>query len=645
MSRAAALALALGLTWGCTAPGQGPLPQGPERPAVTLGNPEIQAIARLLRLEDTRRFDPAVFDRLARGPEEVRRRAALAAGRIGDAAAVPVLLRLLDDDASPAVRAAAAFALGELGDTSGVVLESLRAAVPPGWVPVRAEEADIAVEVVLALSKLGTFEARAMVVQALRAAHPGTSPNARRIAAEALLGVWRFEEGPGRVNAVVRYIDSGDPELRWRAVYALMRMEEPDGARRLLERLADPDHRARANAARGLAPGVVDSAGVRDTALTALTARLSDEHPHVRILTLRRLGSYGDDRPAAAMSALLDDADPNVAIAAALALDGSADRVAEPLARVVRDESRRFAVRAAAARTLAGTAPDSVAARLDAWADGGFPARYAAARTLPAVGWPRAEPILARLADDRDPRVGVAALVAAGELAGDTTLSPADSTAVRALLTEHARGGDRRRAIVAVRALEGLVDSAALSELRLTAGIPGPDEDRSLGDRGESFYEDMVRTYVAPVLAGAERPRAEILTADGRIVVELLSEVASLTTHNFLTLAGGGFWDRGVWHRVVPNFVLQDGAPAGDPSGGPGWTIRDEINPARHARGILGMALSGPDTGGSQWYITHSPQPHLDGLGFTVFGRVVEGLDVADRVVQGDAITSIRPLQ
>ncbi|MDX1675650.1 MAG: peptidylprolyl isomerase, partial [Longimicrobiales bacterium] len=100
----------------------------------------------------------------------------------------------------------------------------------------------------------------------------------------------------------------------------------------------------------------------------------------------------------------------------------------------------------------------------------------------------------------------------------------------------------------------------------------------------------------------------------------------------------------GVWHRVVPNFVLQDGAPAGDPGGGPGWTIRDEINPARHDRGILGMALSGPDTGGSQWYITHSPQPHLDGLGFTVFGRVVEGLDVADRVIQGDAIAAVRPL-
>jgi cyclophilin family peptidyl-prolyl cis-trans isomerase len=150
-----------------------------------------------------------------------------------------------------------------------------------------------------------------------------------------------------------------------------------------------------------------------------------------------------------------------------------------------------------------------------------------------------------------------------------------------------------------------------------------------------------VRRYVAPILAGSPRPRVRIETGQGPITLELLADAAPLTVHNFLTLARDGFFDDGVWHRVVPNFVLQDGAPGGYPDGGPGWAIRDEINRYRYHRGVLGMALSGPDTGGSQWFITHSPQPHLDGT-YTVFGRVVDGMDTADAVLQGEFIPAIR---
>jgi cyclophilin family peptidyl-prolyl cis-trans isomerase len=109
---------------------------------------------------------------------------------------------------------------------------------------------------------------------------------------------------------------------------------------------------------------------------------------------------------------------------------------------------------------------------------------------------------------------------------------------------------------------------------------------------------------------------------------------------NFLHLVDRRYFDNGRWHRVVPNFVIQDGDPRGDGSGGPGTTIRDEINRRRYDAGTVGMALSGPDTGGSQFFITHSPQPHLDG-GYTVFGRLVSGWDVLGLVVQGDRIRRI----
>lgn len=613
---------------------------GPRRAPVTLDEPEIRAIARVIRYEDQRRYDADVFERLADGETEVRRRAAVAAGRIGDTAAVPLLVRLLDDDPGAAVRADAAFALGQLGDTSRVVLASLREAVPAGWVPVRPAETAVVVEVVHALGKLGTYRARGMVVDALRAAHPGDSEFSRRVAAEALLSVWRFTDSPGRVNAVVRYVDVTDPELRWRAAYALMRLGEPEAAPRLLYLLGDADHRARANAARGLTAAMADSAGIRDTAVIALTAALGDPHAHVRINGVRSLAGYGADAPVDSMASLLRDPDPHVAIAAAEALATFPDRARGALAAALADPTHPYALRSAVARSLAGVAPDTVVRRLRAWADSGFTARYAAARALPAVDWDRAGPVLRSLAADPDRRVAVAALGSAGQLAADSTAPAARRTAIRELLDGVARGDDPRLAIVAVRALEPLLDTVALGRLRDDVAGEAELVDLAPAPDTAAFYEDVVRWYLAPALAG-DRPRAVIRTQRGEIVVELLAEEAPLTVHNFVRLARDGFWDDGVWHRVIPNFVLQDGAPAGDPDGGPGWSIRDEINRVRYSRGVMGMALAGPDTGGSQWFITHSPQHHLDG-GYTVFGRVVAGMDVADAILQGDPIEAVR---
>ena len=123
--------------------------------------------------------------------------------------------------------------------------------------------------------------------------------------------------------------------------------------------------------------------------------------------------------------------------------------------------------------------------------------------------------------------------------------------------------------------------------------------------------------------------------------MELLAEDAPLTVESFRALAAKRFFDGLVIHRVVPDFVVQTGDPRGDGSGGPAYAIRDEINPVRYTRGAVGMALSGADTGGSQWFVALSSQPHLDG-GYTVFGRVLEGWDVLDRIEQDDRLVSVR---
>jgi peptidyl-prolyl cis-trans isomerase B (cyclophilin B) len=113
-----------------------------------------------------------------------------------------------------------------------------------------------------------------------------------------------------------------------------------------------------------------------------------------------------------------------------------------------------------------------------------------------------------------------------------------------------------------------------------------------------------------------------------------------LKVATFVKLARASYFDGVPIHRVVPNFVLQDGDPTGTGNGGPGYEIRDELTPLIYERGTVGMALSGPDTGGSQWFVTHSPQPHLNGL-YTVFGRVVAGQEIVEGIEQGDLIRKI----
>jgi cyclophilin family peptidyl-prolyl cis-trans isomerase len=155
------------------------------------------------------------------------------------------------------------------------------------------------------------------------------------------------------------------------------------------------------------------------------------------------------------------------------------------------------------------------------------------------------------------------------------------------------------------------------------------------------WYHEVVSAIVMPAHAG-KPAQATINTVRGPIRLELFGAEAPITVWNFLSLARSGYYRNTRFHRVVPNFVAQDGDPRDDGNGGPGYAIRDEMNRHRYERGAVGMALSGPDTGGSQYFITHSPQPHLDGH-YTVFGQVIRGYDVLDKLVQGDLITHIDP--
>jgi len=131
-------------------------------------------------------------------------------------------------------------------------------------------------------------------------------------------------------------------------------------------------------------------------------------------------------------------------------------------------------------------------------------------------------------------------------------------------------------------------------------------------------------------------------TNKGSMKIELYSDEAPGTVANFTKLIKEGFYNGLTFHRVIDDFVIQGGCPHGTGTGGPGYKIKCEVknNPHKHLRGSLSMAHAGRDTGGSQFFICHSPQPHLDGE-HTVFGRVIEGLDIVDAIRKGDKMTKV----
>lgn len=140
--------------------------------------------------------------------------------------------------------------------------------------------------------------------------------------------------------------------------------------------------------------------------------------------------------------------------------------------------------------------------------------------------------------------------------------------------------------------------------------------------------------------------QVEMKTNKGVIHIELFPKEAPKTVENFVSLIEKGYYNGLSFHRVIPDFVIQGGCPRGDGTGGPGYHIPCETagNPHKHQRGTLSMAHAGKDTGGSQFFICHSPQAHLDGL-HTVFGQVTSGLDVVDAIRAGDVMEEVKVLQ
>ena len=665
------------------------LAAGVSLPALARAQEEavVEQLAPVLAAEDARDFQPELFERALVAPDSVVRRvAAMAAGRIGDLRATPFLVRLLDQPDST-VRVAAAFALGLLRDSAAVEPLADRLTGLPRLDTATAGEA------VTAIAKTGGRRASEFFASVLNGKVALTQVDPVPARDQMLLESWRLgPEAP--TAALLPFADDTTQGVRWRAIYSLGRLRAPAAATHLIAALRAEDAGTRAAAARALNRDFAVAAKMEPATVSGLLGRaVDDDDAGVRVNALRSLASYHDSTRAPSIASRVDDPDPNVRVQAAAGLGELPGSIASAALTRVLQGKGGFALRREALLGLARSNPAAfasaagpwqsspdwrsraaaaegwgrtgatgtpwfisdrdgrvIAAGLQAWADtvkGSDRALVDAARRLlpHADGGVRsvAADILSRAADPTD----LAALTAMYSRAARDSFPDASLSALNAIVAIRRRGAGAATKVD--HDFLGTVSRPANYLLRRWAEANWPEAASRWGSpypittgRTLQDYREVARRFlVAP--DSVARPHIFIDTEQrGVLEIELAGPAAPLTVANFLRLLDRRFFDGNRWHRVVPNFVVQDGDPRGDGFGGPGGSIRDEINRTRYGfEPMIGMALSGPDTGASQWFITLSPQPHLDGT-YTVFGRVVGNISPLSRIVQGDMIRAIR---
>ena len=680
MRRSAAIALSasLALLGACASGGASSAGSSSRASAAPV---DVARYGRLLGMADERRIDTALIQGIFRsGSSPERAAAALAVGQVRGAALAPALRALLADR-DTTVAANAAYALGMLADTGSIAALSHALDAPPS----------VAYNAAWALGQIGE-PARAAIVAALAPSTPALAP---RVRGALLLATFLFKPVP--VEAIRPWLADSSALVRWSAAYGIARAYAPAGVRALIPLATDADGEVRAQVARAFSHRAAGDS-LASLVRAPLSKLVGDPNPHVRINALHSLATYGSASKGAIVAAT-HDPDANVRVTAAQELGAVLDNTRSAWMTAWKADTGFMYRRSVLASALSQDVvlPATEMDEPDSWThQGDWRLRAAVAEAGGAsTTILRLREVSLPASRDPDPRVRAVAYAAMaphadtanehpwrrefmeygltdadvivrataiGSLEGHATaaevpfvlecyrrseadtLNDARIAGVRFFISAWQRDSTHfaDSTIKSIRALPVppdmltriAADSFALFASWRAAPHPAP--------KPASWYESIVRTRILPALGG-KLPRAEIVTERGTITLELYPVEAPLTVENFLSLAASNFYDDGRFFRVVPNFVAQDGDHRGDGAGGPAYNIRDEFNSHRYERGSLGMALSGPDTGGSQYFMTVAPDPHLDGR-YTVFGRVISGFEALDALVQGDHLERIRGL-
>jgi cyclophilin family peptidyl-prolyl cis-trans isomerase/HEAT repeat protein len=674
-------------------------------------------VVTIMQAEDERRWSNDLMQLLANQSPVVRKRAALAAGRIGDEGAVRSLTYVLERDTDTSVRAMAAFALGEIEAESGAnplitVLKNTNAPVE-----IRARAIEALGKIAAALPReqearqreLGSAILDALKYELIRPVRGLPDTSVSLLGLTAALRSRPPDAGP----TIAKFLDNSNPRVRADAANALARLRLKDGLEQLRKLASNIDPIVRANALRVL--GIAED---KPSYETLLAHAVDDRDSRVRVNAIRALAALKDPRAAGpllkrgqsisqlnevleiatTLGRLLAQKDDQAAVAWLRKLNESLNHTAPEVdlafVRIAPatyladfgsgDQARRKVQetillnwRAAAGianglgeiaalpasvtnkSQLAATAENLLRAMLDYRNSGlnintlvAVHSEYAIPDVLRALAAFKPQD-LASVARAQFNESDVIIRSTAADLLGDLPLSDENTRALVAAWPQAANDtlndaalsildalGKQKSAAANVQIKEALKSGDALVRRRAVTILKTNGAGDFSSQIGTVHTRNTVADYTRALARIGKNVRAVVTTSKGSFTIELLPEAAPLTVDNFVQLAQRDYFRNVTIHRVVPNFVIQDGDPRGDGNGGPGYTIRCEINEVPYDRAAVGMALSGKDTGGSQWFVTHSPQPHLDG-GYTVFGRVVAGMDVVDKIVRGDVIQSV----
>lgn len=612
------------------------------------------------------------------GAPHLRRRAALAIGRVGLSEGVETLVSLLSDP-EPEVRQMAAFSLGLMG--AATATQPLVDALDDTSLKVQGRSAQ-------ALSRIGAT-ATAPAIGAMVKRHvtstfeldPEDLSYPHRDEVEAFrLGIYALGDLKAFDSLTdVVLGDGGQPILWWWPVaYALGRTEDPRAFQALATLSGVQGSVGVALAAQGLG-------GLNDERAVQPLLELLDRNRRSRPVVLSAIRALGETAVPAAAAALdrfvrIRSLDRRLRLATVEALANhtsaaSIEVFTELLAHPWPP------LRAASLRALARTDPEGFMFVLSGLgADPDWQVRAALAKGLRWVRPEAAEYRLTLMLNDDDQRVipvvleslvsvgasaagrilqerlqvpDVAVRKTAAKLLGELRLPEAEHALVDAYNAAESDPSYLARAAV-LDALAGYGSGVSTDTLRRALR----DRDWAVRIRAAKHLEQLVPganhnddirpapglrrvDYMSSELINPSvSPHVYIETVHGTIEIELAVLQAPLTSENFMTLARQGFYDGLTFHRVVPNIVVQTGDPRSDSEGGPGYTLRDELNELPFLRGTVGMARDSADTGGSQFFITLSPQPQLDGQ-YTVFGQVVAGMDVVDQLQPGDFVERV----
>ena len=662
------------------------------------GNPPAPDVyTRILQLEDARSLGNGELEALLQHKlPEVRYRAALAIGRIGDKRGTAALLKALDTATTIRLRAIIVFALGEMEDAKAA-LALLKLLEP------KTEAVEVRARAAEALGKIVSIQANAdalgkelvekinqALIAQLPAPNAAVTPSHKLLASLTITALMRVRL-PASVAPLTNQLQSRDADLRAEAGNALFRLRHPlnSAVPALLATLTDRAVNVRANSARAV--GLSRDA----SAFEPLVKLLNDPSDLVRVSAIRGFAALADHRAFALLLAfgetLLKQSQQakangnsrpsqiNLLLELTTALGTFKDervvpflhrlRVATGVGAYIEIETELVKFGDKAFWVGLDDNPLRDWRNAATFAQALSELNSERAKTVLLTMWEQAEQgktdvrvmpallrSLARIKYEDLPaaaRRQLAHKEIAVRATAASTLTESNEENFKALMAAFAQAksdaqSDARFALLnaigkyktpqAINLLKAALADAdprlrrATANLLRQAGEAVPAETTAL-PHDSTYYARLRRLQQKQVTVTMH-------TSKGIIEVEMFAKDAPMTVDNFIELAKKKYFDGIIFHRIVPNFVAQGGDPRGDGGGGPGYQIRCEINPRQYDRGTMGMALSGKDTGGSQFFFCHAPQPHLDG-GYTIFGQVIAGMETVDKLTRGDVIKRI----